>query len=86
MIMPPGNLNPLNAALSRFSFSLIRAQTAPTNNIIIEMVATTVINEAGHPVARMAYFDTYQTPGVVTEIMGITPQGWNAGAQMKKFK
>lgn len=44
----------------------------------------TVISEVDHPIARMAFFDTYQTLGVVTEIMGITPDGWNAVEQMEK--
>lgn len=42
-----------------------------------------VISEVDHPIARMAFFDTYQAMGVVTEIMGITPQGWAAIAQME---
>lgn len=43
-----------------------------------------VISAVDHPVARMAFFDTYQTLGVATEIMGITPEGWNAIEQMQK--
>lgn len=42
-----------------------------------------VISEVDHPIARMAFFDTYETIGAVTEIMGITPEGWNAVEQMK---
>ncbi|WP_300597799.1 VOC family protein [Niabella sp.] len=42
-----------------------------------------IISEVDHPIARMAFFDTYQTLGVVTEIMGITPEGWAAVEQMK---
>ena len=42
-----------------------------------------VIGELDHPIARMAFFDTYQTLGVATEIMGITPDGWAAVEQMK---
>lgn len=42
-----------------------------------------LISEVDHPIARMAFFDTYQTLGVVTEIMGITPEGWTAIEQMK---
>jgi len=34
-----------------------------------------LIGEVDHPVARMKFFDTYQTMGVATEIMGITPEG-----------
>ncbi|MBS0031823.1 VOC family protein [Chitinophaga sp. 22321] len=45
-----------------------------------------VISEVDHPIARMAFFDTYQTMGVVTEIMGITPEGWNAIRQMEKAR
>ncbi|WP_343701455.1 VOC family protein [Chitinophaga sp.] len=45
-----------------------------------------VIGEVDHPIARMAFFDTYQTLGVVTEIMGITPEGWEAVEQMKKAR
>ena len=43
-----------------------------------------IISEVDHPVARMAFFDTYQTLGVATEIMGVTPEGWAAIEQMKK--
>lgn len=43
----------------------------------------TVLSEVDHPIARMAFFDTCQTLGVVTEIMGITPEGWKAVEQMK---
>lgn len=43
-----------------------------------------VISEVDHPIARMAFFDTYQALGVATEIMGITPDGWKAIAQMQK--
>jgi len=42
-----------------------------------------LISEVDHPIARMAFFDTYQALGVVTEIMGITPEGWKAIEQMK---
>lgn len=31
-----------------------------------------IISEVDHLIARMAFFDTYQTLGVATEIMGIT--------------
>jgi len=44
------------------------------------------ISEVDHPIARMAFFDTYQTLGVATEIMGITPEGWNAIKQMEKAR
>ncbi|GAB3899765.1 hypothetical protein GCM10028803_21460 [Larkinella knui] len=43
-----------------------------------------IMSEVDHPIARMAFFDTYQTMGVATEIMGITPEGWIAIEQMKK--
>lgn len=43
----------------------------------------TLISEVDHPIARMAFFDTYQTLGVATEIMGITPKGWSVIEQMK---
>ena len=43
-----------------------------------------VMSEVDHPVARMVFFDTYQTLGVATEIMGITPEGWVAVEQWKK--
>jgi methylmalonyl-CoA/ethylmalonyl-CoA epimerase len=42
-----------------------------------------VISEVDHPIARMTFFDTYQTLGIATEIMGITPEGWLAIEQMK---
>ncbi len=42
-----------------------------------------VISEVDHPIARMAFFDTYKTLGVVTEIMGITPEGWKVIRQMQ---
>lgn len=43
----------------------------------------TVISEVDHPIARMAFFDTYKMLGVVTEIMGITPEGWKVIEQMQ---
>ena len=42
-----------------------------------------IISEVDHPIARMVFFDTYKTIGAVTEIMGITPEGWEAVEQMK---
>lgn len=45
-----------------------------------------IISEVNHPVARMVFFDTYQTLGVATEIMGVTPEGWAAIKQMEKGK
>jgi len=45
-----------------------------------------IISEVDHPIARMAFFDTYQTLGIATEIMGITPEGWIAIEQMQKTK
>ena len=46
----------------------------------------TIISTVYHPIARMAFFDTYQTLGVVTEIMGITSEGWIAIEQIKEPK
>lgn len=43
-----------------------------------------VISEVDHPIARMIFFDTYKTMGVVTEIMGITPEGWKILAPVEK--
>lgn len=43
-----------------------------------------IMSTVDHPIARMAFFDTYQTLGVATEIMGITPEGWIAIKQMQK--
>jgi methylmalonyl-CoA/ethylmalonyl-CoA epimerase len=43
-----------------------------------------IISEVDHPIARMAFFDTYETLGVATEIMGITPEGWIAIEKMQK--
>lgn len=34
-----------------------------------------LMGEVDHPIARMKFFDTYDTMGVATEIMGITPEG-----------
>jgi methylmalonyl-CoA/ethylmalonyl-CoA epimerase len=45
-----------------------------------------IISEVDHPIARMAFFDTYQTLGVATEIIGITPEGWIAIEQMQKAR
>lgn len=45
-----------------------------------------IISEVDHPIARMAFFDTYQTLGVATEIMGVTPEGWIAIEQMQKAR
>lgn len=55
-----------------------------TNNLREQGYA--VISEVDHPVARMAFFDTYKTLGVVTEIMGITREGWKAIEQMQKVR
>lgn len=41
------------------------------------------IGECVHPIAHMIFFDTYKTLGVATEIMGITPEGWEAIEKMK---
>jgi len=43
-----------------------------------------IISEVDHPIARMIFFDTYQTLGVATEIMGITPEGWITIEKMQK--
>ncbi|MBP7557850.1 MAG: VOC family protein [Chitinophagaceae bacterium] len=43
-----------------------------------------VISEVDHPIARMAFFDTYAVLGLATEIMGITPDGWVAIEQMQQ--
>ena len=45
-----------------------------------------MISEVDHPIARMAFFDTYKTLGVVTEIMDITPEGWKAIEQMRNVQ
>jgi len=45
-----------------------------------------IISEVDHPIARMAFFDTYQTLGIATEIMGITDEGWGAIEEMQKVK
>lgn len=44
----------------------------------------TLISEVDHPIARMAFFDTYHVLGTATEIMGITPEGWAVIGQMKR--
>ena len=43
-----------------------------------------VIGEVDHPIARMKFFDTSKATGVVTEVMGITPEGHEAVEGMKK--
>lgn len=43
-----------------------------------------IVSEVDHPIAKMMFFDTYKTLGVVTEIMGITAEGWKILAQMEK--
>ena len=45
-----------------------------------------IIRAVDHPIARMAFFDTYKTLGVATEIMGITKEGEKAVEQMKQKK
>lgn len=45
-----------------------------------------IISEVDHPIARMAFFNTYQTLGVVAEIMGITPEGWITIEHMQKVR
>jgi hypothetical protein len=52
-----------------------------TNNFRAQGYA--VISEVDHPIARMVFFDTYKTLGVVTEIMGITPEGWKILEKME---
>jgi hypothetical protein len=42
-----------------------------------------LIGEVDHPIARMKFFDTYEIMGVATEIMGITPDGWEAIEKVK---
>lgn len=42
-----------------------------------------IVSEVDHPIARMVFFDTYKTMGVVTEVMGITPEGWKILEQME---
>jgi methylmalonyl-CoA/ethylmalonyl-CoA epimerase len=44
----------------------------------------TINSEVDHPIAPMAFFDTYQTLGVATGIMGIKPKGLFAIKQMQK--
>ena len=41
-----------------------------------------VIGEVDHPIARMKFFDTYKIMGVATEVMGITPAGYEALEKM----
>jgi methylmalonyl-CoA/ethylmalonyl-CoA epimerase len=43
------------------------------NDLVLQ--GYSLIGEVDHPIARMKFFDTYETLGVATEIMGITPQG-----------
>jgi hypothetical protein len=43
-----------------------------------------IVSNVDHPIARMVFFDTYQTLGVVTEIMGITPEGWKILVEWEK--
>jgi methylmalonyl-CoA/ethylmalonyl-CoA epimerase len=45
-----------------------------------------ILSEVNHPIARMAFFDTYQTLGVATEIMGIMPEGWIAIEKMQNAR
>jgi len=45
-----------------------------------------MISAVDHPIARMAFFDTYGTLGVATEIMGVTPEGWAAIQQMQQAR
>lgn len=42
-----------------------------------------IISRVDHPIAKMAFFDTYKEIGIVTEIMGITSLGWDAIKQME---
>lgn len=43
-----------------------------------------IVSNVDHPIARMVFFDTYQTLGVATEIMGITPEGWKILGEWEK--
>jgi len=42
-----------------------------------------IISEVNHPIAKMVFFDTDKTLGTVTEIMGITEDGWKIIAAME---
>ncbi len=42
------------------------------------------MSDSSKTIVSKAFFDTYQTLGVATEIMGITPEGWAAIAQMER--
>lgn len=42
-----------------------------------------LVGEVDHPIARMKFFDTYKETGVMTEIMGITAEGYQALEQME---
>jgi len=63
-----------------------RLPVADFEHVTDELLAQGIVlmSEVDHPVARMRFFDTYQTLGVATEIMGITPEGWAAIEQMKR--
>lgn len=54
------------------------------NNMIAE--GYKVISEVDHPIARMKFFDTYEVLGLVTEVMGVTEDGWKAIEQMEKVR
>lgn len=42
-----------------------------------------LVGEVDHPIARMKFFDTYDDTGVMTEIMGITPEGYKILEKME---
>jgi methylmalonyl-CoA/ethylmalonyl-CoA epimerase len=73
---PAGGVQHLAFRLPVSNFNLITNDLSEQGYVIISNV--------DHPIARMTFFDTYQTLGVATEIMGITPQGWSAIEQMQK--
>lgn len=73
---PAGGIQHLAFRLSINDFEDITAE--------LQAQRYTIISEVDHPIARMAFFDTYHTVGVVTEIMGITPDGWEAVRRMEK--
>lgn len=72
-----------NGGVQHLAFRLPESEFDQVVNDILSQ-GYTFIGEVDHPIARMKFFDTYKTMGVVTEIMGITAEGRIAIEKMER--
>ena len=71
-----------NGGIQHIAFRLPVADLEKVTTNLVDQ-GYKIVSEVDHLIARMVFFDTYQTLGVVTEIMGVTPDGWSAIKQME---